>query len=79
MISDERQKLLAKNLVEYSISVQKGEKVWIDAFGIDVSFVNALVDAVYAAGAKFQAFLQAVPCSTRGSNSADTVRRNRPL
>ena len=52
MISDERQKLLAKNLVEYSINVQKGEKVWIDAFGIDVSFVNALVDAVYAAGTR---------------------------
>ena len=57
MISDERQKLLAKNLVEYSISVQKGEKVWIDAFGIDVSFVNALVDAVYAAGGRPYVFL----------------------
>ena len=57
MISDERQKLLAKNLVEYSISVQKGEKVWIDAFGIDVSFVNALVDAVYAAGGQPYVFL----------------------
>ncbi len=57
MISDERQKLLAKNLVEYSISVQKGEKVWIDAFGIDVSFVNALVDAMYAAGGQPYVFL----------------------
>lgn len=57
MISDERQKLLAKNLVEYSISVQKGEKVWIDAFGIDVSFVNALVNAVYAAGGQPYVFL----------------------
>ena len=50
MICDERQKLLAKNLVNFSIRCQKGDKVWIDAFGIDSAFVNTLVDAVYDAG-----------------------------
>lgn len=58
MICDERQKTLAKNLVTYSIDVKKGEKVWIDAFGIDVSFVNALVDAVYDAGGCPYVFLR---------------------
>ncbi len=47
MICDERQKKLAKNLVNFSCRVQKGEKVWTDAFGFDYHMVNALVDEVY--------------------------------
>lgn len=50
MICDERQKLLAKNLVNFSCRCKKGDKFWIDAFGIDSNFVSALVDEVYKAG-----------------------------
>lgn len=50
MISDERQKILAKNLVNYSCEVQKGENVLIEASGVPYQFVNLLVKEVYAAG-----------------------------
>ncbi len=50
MICDNRQKLLAKNLVNYSVKVKKGEKVWIDASGADYQFINCLVEEVYKAG-----------------------------
>ena len=33
MILDKRQEVLAHNLVNYSIHVGKGDKVWIDAIG----------------------------------------------
>ena len=33
MIVDKRQEVLAHNLVNYSIHVGKGDKVWIDAIG----------------------------------------------
>ena len=41
---------LAKNLVNYSCAVQKGEKVMIEAFGIPNDLVKELVKEVYAAG-----------------------------
>ncbi len=50
MIHDDRQRILAKNLVNYSCEVAKGDKVWIDAAGCDSSFVSLLVREVYAAG-----------------------------
>lgn len=41
---------LAKNLVNYSCRVKKGEKVMIEAFGIPNELVKALCDEVYAVG-----------------------------
>lgn len=49
-MTDPREKLLAHNLVTYSCDVRKGENVWIEAFGVDSSFVVELVNEVYAAG-----------------------------
>ena len=49
-MKDERILKLAKNLVNYSCKVQKGEKVMIEAFGIPNELVKALVSEVYAAG-----------------------------
>ena len=49
-MTDPRERQLAKNLVSYSCEVQRGENVWIDAIGVDASFVTALVEEVYAAG-----------------------------
>ena len=43
MIHDERQQILAHNLVNYSCSVKKGDKVWIDAGGCDNEFTALLV------------------------------------
>ena len=50
MLVDKRIETLAKNLVNYSCSVQKGESVLIEAFGIDYQLVNCIVKEVYAAG-----------------------------
>lgn len=50
MLKDIRQQTLAKNLVNYSCELKKGEKVWIDAFGVDYQFVNLLIEEVYKAG-----------------------------
>ena len=47
---DPRIKQLAKNLVNYSCRVQKGEKVLIDTTCVDDMFVECLVEAVYEAG-----------------------------
>lgn len=47
---DERAQKLAKQLVNYSVAVKRGEKVLIEASGVDYFFVNALVEEVYAAG-----------------------------
>lgn len=50
MLTDIRMQKLAENLVNYSCRVQKGDKVWIDAFGIDYKMVNLLVDEIYKQG-----------------------------
>lgn len=50
MIKDERQALLAKNLVNYSCAVKKGEKVWVDATGVPYQFVNLLQQEIFKAG-----------------------------
>ncbi|NLZ25391.1 MAG: aminopeptidase [Clostridiales bacterium] len=47
---DPRLEKLAKNLVNYSCSVKKGEKVWIDASGIGYEFPAILAREVYRAG-----------------------------
>ncbi len=49
-MKDRRITKLAKNLVNYSCKVKKGEKVMIEAFGIPNDLVKALVGEVYAAG-----------------------------
>ena len=48
---DQRINLLAKNLINYSCSLKKGEKILIEAKGIDYMLVNALVKEAYKVGA----------------------------
>ncbi|KSU83623.1 MULTISPECIES: aminopeptidase [Fictibacillus] len=47
---DPRIQQLAKNLITYSVNLQKGEKVLIENFGFQKELVNALVQEAYAAG-----------------------------
>ncbi|HWO96340.1 MAG TPA: aminopeptidase [Bacillus sp. (in: firmicutes)] len=47
---DSRIEKLAKNLINYSVRLQKGEKVLIENFGLQRELVNALVKEAYAAG-----------------------------
>ena len=42
-MQDARINLLAKNLINYSCSLKKGEKILIEAKGIDYMLVNALI------------------------------------
>ncbi|MFA5449453.1 MAG: aminopeptidase [Clostridia bacterium] len=49
-MTDPRQRKLANILINYSCSLQKGEKILIEAFGVDHEFVTALVEEAYAAG-----------------------------
>ena len=49
-MQDNRINLLARNLVNYSCSLKKGEKILIEAKGIDYMLVNALIKEVYAVG-----------------------------
>lgn len=48
---DPRINKLAHILVNYSCSLKKGEKVLIEAYGIDTPLINALVEETYKAGA----------------------------
>ncbi len=50
-MQDPRINLLAKNLINYSCSLKKGEKILIEAKGIDYMLVNALVREAYKVGA----------------------------
>lgn len=50
IMKDPRITLLAKNLINYSVNLQKGEKVLIENFGIQTELVTALVQEAYAAG-----------------------------
>ncbi|MBQ4049163.1 MAG: aminopeptidase [Clostridia bacterium] len=47
---DPRISILAKNLVNYSIKVKKGEKVLIEAYEVDTPIVTELVKCVYEVG-----------------------------
>lgn len=49
-MKDPRIETLAKNLINYSIRLQKGEKVLIENFGLQKELVTALVKAAYEAG-----------------------------
>jgi aminopeptidase len=49
-LKDPRIETLAKNLINYSIRLQKGEKVLIENFGLQKELVIALVKAAYEAG-----------------------------
>jgi aminopeptidase len=49
-MKDPRITLLAKNLINYSVKLQKGEKVLIENFGLQRELVNALVKEAYEAG-----------------------------
>lgn len=50
-MTDERIKKLAKNLVNYSCDLKKGEKVLIEAKGIDYMLVNEIVKETFKVGA----------------------------
>ncbi len=50
MIRDERQIKLAKNLVNYSCKVKKGDKVWLDVIGDCGNLAEIVVKEIYAAG-----------------------------
>ena len=49
-MKDPRIAILAKNLIQYSVRLQKGEKVLIENFGLQRELVNAIVMEAYAAG-----------------------------
>lgn len=49
-MKDPRIDQLAKNLINYSIQLKKGEKVLIENFGLQKELVKALVREAYAAG-----------------------------
>lgn len=49
-MKDPRITKLAQNLVQYSTNLQQGEKVLIEAIGLEIPLVQALVREVYAAG-----------------------------
>lgn len=49
-MKDPRIETLAKNLINYSIRLKKGEKVLIENFGLQRELVTALVKEAYAAG-----------------------------
>jgi len=49
-MKDPRIQTLAKNLINYSVRLQKGEKVLIENFGLQRELVTALVSEAYQAG-----------------------------
>ncbi|ULT55989.1 aminopeptidase [Neobacillus drentensis] len=49
-MKDPRIEKLARNLINYSVQLQKGEKVLIENFGLQRELVTALVKEAYAAG-----------------------------
>ncbi len=50
IMKDPRIQTLAKNLINYSVRLQKGEKVLIENFGLQKELVTALVQEAYKAG-----------------------------
>ncbi len=50
-MADSRMEILARNLVFNSVKARPGEKVQIDMRGVNIPFANALIRAVYEAGA----------------------------
>lgn len=50
MLLDERIRILAKNLINFSCELKKGENILIEATGVDYQLVNALVEEARKAG-----------------------------
>lgn len=46
-MTDQRITALAKNLVNYSVNLKEGEKILIEAKGVDYMLVNAIIKEVY--------------------------------
>jgi hypothetical protein len=65
MLHDVRQRTLAKNLVNYSCRIKKGEKVWIDAFGIDYQMVKPPCGGGIQGRRASLRFSARPPCGTR--------------
>ena len=51
MLVDERINTLARNLINFSCELKKGENILIEATGVDYQLVNALVKEAYKVGA----------------------------
>ncbi|MGL4521968.1 MAG: aminopeptidase, partial [Bacilli bacterium] len=49
-MKDPRITQLAKNLINYSVTLQKGESVLIENIGLTPELTSALVEAAYEAG-----------------------------
>lgn len=49
-MKDQRLITLAKNLVNYSCELKPGEKVLIEAIGLEVEFITEIINQVYLAG-----------------------------
>ena len=78
-MQDERINLLAKNLVNYSCALKKGEKVLIEAKGVDYMLVSAVVREVYKVGALpfVEIFDNRVNfCSVRRKNSLSSAQNS---
>ena len=50
LMRDPRIETLAKNLIHYSVDLQKGENVLIENYGLEKGLVTALIKAAYEAG-----------------------------
>jgi aminopeptidase len=50
-MKDDRIELLARNIIDYSIELQKGEKILIEIAGLEIPLARALVKEVYRVGA----------------------------
>lgn len=48
-MKDPRIELLAKNLINYSVELKKGEKIFIEAIGLEIPLVTELIKEVYKA------------------------------
>ncbi|ADL42311.1 peptidase M29 aminopeptidase II [Caldicellulosiruptor obsidiansis OB47] len=51
-LTDERLKLLAKNLIEYSVELKEGENILIELIGQEIELAKELVKLSYSKGAK---------------------------
>ena len=50
-MTDERIKVLAEKLVNYSVAAAKGDKVLVEAFDVDTPLIEEIVKNIYSAGA----------------------------
>ena len=64
-MKDPRISTLAKNLINYSVKLQKGEKVLIENFGLQRELVTALVNEAYSRWLPI--------CTVKGSSSRSSL------